>query len=82
MDDGGWEVPADFGDDRQEYRIAREAAALFDLSHSGKIIIRGRDRVKFLQGLLTQDIPKIGRAPKTHPWAYAPPVQSVKLCWQ
>ncbi|MBI5197530.1 MAG: aminomethyl transferase family protein [Nitrospirae bacterium] len=57
--DGGWEVPAHYGDSLQEYRTVCESAGLFDLSHRGKIVIRGRDRVKFLQGLLTQDIPKI-----------------------
>jgi len=58
-DVGGWEVPADYGDPLREYRAVQESAGLFDLTYRGKIRVTGRDRVKFLQGILSQDIPKI-----------------------
>jgi folate-binding protein YgfZ len=39
-----------------EYRAAREGAALFDRSALGKVTVTGRDRLAFLQGMLTNDV--------------------------
>jgi folate-binding protein YgfZ len=39
-----------------EYRAAREAVALFDRSILGKVNVTGRDRLAFLQGMLTNDV--------------------------
>ena len=39
-----------------EYRAAREGAALFDRSALGKVSVTGRDRLAFLQGMLTNDV--------------------------
>lgn len=39
-----------------EYRAAREAVALFDRSMLGKMSVTGRDRLAFLQGMLTNDV--------------------------
>jgi folate-binding protein YgfZ len=39
-----------------EYRAAREGAALFDRSTLGKVTVTGRDRLAFLQGMLTNDV--------------------------
>jgi folate-binding protein YgfZ len=39
-----------------EYRAAREGAALFDLSGRGKVDVTGRDAAEFLHNLLTNDI--------------------------
>jgi folate-binding protein YgfZ len=39
-----------------EYRAAREAVALFDRSALGKVTVTGRDRLAFLQGMLTNDV--------------------------
>ena len=41
---------------QSEYRAAREAAALFDRSTLGKATVTGRDRLSFLQGMLTNDV--------------------------
>ncbi len=40
----------------KEYAAVRTKTALFDFSSRGKILIKGNDRVKFLQGLATNDI--------------------------
>jgi aminomethyltransferase len=40
----------------REYRAAREGVALFDRSSLGKVTVTGRDRLAFLQGMLTSDI--------------------------
>jgi folate-binding protein YgfZ len=55
-EDGGWTMPAHYGDAAAEYRQARTAAALFDLSHRGKVELTGPEAAIFLNNLLTNDI--------------------------
>jgi tRNA-modifying protein YgfZ len=55
-DEAGWTMPLHFGDPEAEYRQARQAAALFDLSHRGKIELIGPEAAIFLHNLLTNDI--------------------------
>jgi folate-binding protein YgfZ len=55
-DEAGWRVPADFGDPEAEYRAARRGAALFDLSHRGKLELTGPEAAAFLHNLLTNDV--------------------------
>src|SRR6478609_6885499 len=38
------------------YQAARQTAAFIDRSSRGRIVVNGRDRASFLQGLLTNDI--------------------------
>ena len=38
------------------YQAARQAAALLDRSSRGRILVKGRDRASYLQGLLTNDV--------------------------
>jgi folate-binding protein YgfZ len=43
-------------DQAREYHAARHAVALFDRSALGKVSVTGRDRLAFLQGMLTNDV--------------------------
>ncbi len=52
-------VPLQYTDVSEEYWTVRKAAGLADLSHLGRLTIRGKDRTAFLNGLLTNDIAKI-----------------------
>ena len=52
----GWEMPAHYGAWVAEYQAVRQAVGLSDLSHRGKIRVTGDDRVKWLQGLISNDI--------------------------
>lgn len=52
----GWEVPEHYGKWVEEYQAVRQAVGLSDLSHRGKILVTGDDRVKWLQGLISNDI--------------------------
>ncbi len=52
----GWEVVEDFGDPQMEYQAVRNSAAVFDLSYLGRLRVSGRDRVRFLNSLLSNDI--------------------------
>jgi aminomethyltransferase len=55
-DVAGWEMPAHYGEWISEYHAVRQAVGLSDLSHRGKIRVTGDDRVKWLQGLISNDI--------------------------
>lgn len=48
-----------FGEPRAEYEAARNGLAIADLSERGRVEVGGDDRVKFLNNLSTNDIPKI-----------------------
>ena len=52
----GWEMPTHYGKWVAEYQAVRQAVGLSDLSHRGKIRDTGDDRVKWLQGLISNDI--------------------------
>jgi aminomethyltransferase len=52
----GWDMPAHYGKWVAEYQAVRQAVGLSDLSHRGKIRVIGDDRVKWLQGLISNDI--------------------------
>jgi glycine cleavage system T protein len=56
VDDAGWEVPGHFRGADQEYAAARAGAALFDLSHHGKVELTGADARTFLNNLCTNDV--------------------------
>ncbi len=52
----GCEIPSHYGDYEKEYRALRTGAGLRDVSYFGKVRIAGRDRQRFLQGMVTNDI--------------------------
>jgi folate-binding protein YgfZ len=55
-EDAGWSMPAHFGDPVAEYHQALNHAAVFDLSHRGKVELIGPDAGSFLQNLCTNDV--------------------------
>ncbi len=52
----GWLLPASYGDPTAEYAALRDAAGVIDRSPLGKVIVTGRDRQSFLQGMLSNDV--------------------------
>ena len=56
VEEAGWTMPLHYGDPATEYRQAREAAALFDLSHRGKVEVTGPEARTFLHNLLSNDV--------------------------
>ena len=52
----GWEVVSDYGDIVSEHRSVRSAAGVVDLSHRGRLRVSGGDRVRFLHGMVTNDV--------------------------
>jgi folate-binding protein YgfZ len=49
-------VPLHYGSPAAEHEAVRERAGLIDRSHRGKVEVTGRDRVPFLQGMLSNDV--------------------------
>ncbi len=49
-------IPLHYGDQAAELAAAREAAALLDRSHEGRLSLTGRDRLALLQRMSTNDV--------------------------
>lgn len=60
VDFAGVELPQQYGSIQAEHLAVRRAAGLFDLSHMGRVAVRGPGAEAFLQGLLTNDLARIG----------------------
>ncbi len=52
-------VPLRYSDTDEEYWAVRKSVGLADVSHLGRLKVTGKDRVAFLNGLLTSDVTKI-----------------------
>jgi len=64
---GGWEMPLQYTGIVEEHLTVRRAVGLFDVSHMGKLLVRGPSAHAFLDGLGPNDIPTTtGRARYTH----------------
>jgi aminomethyltransferase len=60
VDFGGWELPQQYTSIRDEHFAVRRCAGLFDISHMGRFKLHGDGSFDFLQGLLTNDLSRIG----------------------
>ncbi len=56
---GGWLMPVQYGPILDEVRTVRSTAGLFDLSHMGRVVVRGKDRVAYLDRICTNFVAKI-----------------------
>ena len=52
----GWEVASRYSDPVAEHTAVRNGVGIADLSHRGKLRVTGEDRVKWLQGVISNDI--------------------------
>jgi aminomethyltransferase len=55
----GWSAPLDYGSILQEAKAVRSTAGLFDISHMGRIEVRGADSFALLQRLVTADLGRL-----------------------
>ena len=65
VDFGGWEMPIQYpAGIVAEHLYDRKHCGIFDVSHMGRLIVEGPDRVAFLQKVLTSNVTKLvpGRA--------------------
>ena len=57
VDFGGWEMPIQYPTGIvAEHLYTRHACSLFDVSHMGRLLVEGPDRVKFLQHVLSSNV--------------------------
>ncbi len=56
----GWEMPVEYSGIIDEHLAVRTRAGLFDVSHMGEIIVRGRDALAFVQHLTPNDASRLG----------------------
>jgi folate-binding protein YgfZ len=52
----GAETPAGFGDVAAEFKALLEGCAVFDMNWQAKLIFSGRDRVRWLNGMVTNNV--------------------------
>jgi len=57
VDFGGWEMPVQYPTGIvAEHLYTRSSCSLFDVSHMGRLVIEGNDRLKYLQYVLTSNV--------------------------
>ena len=58
---GGWEMPLEYSTGvLKEHAAVRERVGIFDVSHLGKLVVRGDGAVEALNACLTNDLHRIG----------------------
>ncbi len=59
VDFGGWQMPVQYQGIIEEHMAVRTKAGLFDVSHMGEVWISGKDALKFVQKMVTNDVSKM-----------------------
>jgi len=64
VDFGGWDMPIQYRGIRAEHLAVRSGVGVFDLSHMGRLYVRGADALRLVQWLTTNDVSRLapGRA--------------------
>ena len=56
---GGWEMPLQYSGIVEEHLAVRRRAGLFDVSHMGQIEVRGRDALRLVQHVTSNDAARL-----------------------
>ena len=56
---GGWEMPLQYSGIVEEHLAVRTRAGLFDVSHMGQIEVRGRDALRLVQHVTSNDAARL-----------------------
>ena len=59
VDFAGWHMPVQYTSIIEEHKTVRESVGLFDVSHMGEVIYKGKDAEKFLNKMVPQNIDKL-----------------------
>lgn len=59
VDFAGWEMPIEYAGTVAEHTAVREAVGVFDVSHLGKLGVRGPGAASFVNACLTNDLARI-----------------------
>jgi aminomethyltransferase len=58
---GGWEMPLEYSGVVKEHTAVRTSVGIFDVSHLGKLVVRGEGALEFVNSCLTNDLGRISR---------------------
>ena len=58
---GGWEMPLEYSGVVKEHTAVRTSVGVFDVSHLGKLVVRGDGALEFVNACLTNDLGRIAR---------------------
>lgn len=53
---GGFDMPIQYTDIKDEHQAVRNACGVFDVSHMGEVIVRGKDAEKYVNHIFTNDV--------------------------
>jgi aminomethyltransferase len=56
---GGWQMPLEYTGVVKEHTAVREAVGVFDVSHLGKLVLRGPGAAEYVNACLSNDLGKI-----------------------
>jgi aminomethyltransferase len=56
----GWDMPLKYTSILEEHMAVRRSVGIFDISHMGEILVRGKTAIDFLQRLTTNDVSMLG----------------------
>jgi glycine cleavage system T protein len=59
QEEAGWIIPSVYTSLEEEHRAVREAAGMLDLTARGRILVRGRESMRFLQSMLSNDVARL-----------------------
>lgn len=59
VDFAGWDMPVQYSSIIEEHKTVRENIGLFDVSHMGEVIVKGKDALPYLNKLVPQDLTKL-----------------------
>lgn len=57
---GGWEMPLQYSGIVEEHTAVRSAVGVFDVSHLGKVVVRGPGAAAYVNATLSNDLGRIG----------------------
>ena len=59
VDFAGWHMPVQYTSIIEEHKHVRESVGIFDVSHMGEVIYKGKDALEFLNKMVPQSIDKL-----------------------
>lgn len=58
---GGFDMPIQYSSIIEEHNAVRNDCGVFDVSHMGEVVVRGRDAERYVQHIFTNDVSKISQ---------------------
>lgn len=59
VDYAGWSLPVQYEGIMKEHKAVRSKAGIFDVTHMGEILVKGKEALRYLQYIFTNDLSKL-----------------------